>query len=688
MKPFLTALSSACFVIALGACSDRADPQDVPKPIKKIELQSGIDLANIDKRIRPQDDFYRHVNGKWLEKTQIPADKSNYGAFTELYEQSQQAMKTIIEKAAANTQAVKGSDEQKLGDFYNAYMNLSLTEAKGLQPLEQEFALVEKIGNKQALITALAELDKRATATPIGWYVNNDAKNSTTNALYILQSGIGLPDRDYYLKADEKFVNFRREYKTYIADLLRLIQHPSPETAAANILAFETQIAQAQWTRVDSRDANKRYNKMTPVELNQLMGADFDWSQFASHIGFDHADYIIVSQPSFFKALGELVSSQPLAVWQDYLRFHIIDSKAHLLNKTVVDRSFAFHSTVLSGVTEQKPRWKKAVDNANDIIGEIVGRLYVKDYFKPEAKIRMIELVDNLINAFELSIEQLDWMSAETKAAAKIKLAQFTPKIGYPDKWKDYSALEIEADDLVGNFVRYNLWLTQEYAGRIGKPVDRDEWFMTPQTVNAYFNPVNNEIVFPAAILQPPFFNLDAEDAVNYGGIGAVIGHEIGHGFDDQGAKYDGHGNLVNWWSDTDLAEFETRGSQLVKQYAAYKPFADANVNGELTLGENIGDLGGLTVALKAYQLSLAGKEGPLLDGYTSTQRFFLSWGQIWRRLYRDEELRRRLLTDSHSPSEYRVIGIVSNMPAFYQAFDVKQGDGMYIAPAERVKIW
>ncbi|MEM7151181.1 MAG: M13-type metalloendopeptidase, partial [Pseudomonadota bacterium] len=397
---------------------------------------------------------------------------------------------------------------------------------------------------------------------------------------------------------------------------------------------------------------------------------------------------LIVRQPSYFEKFADIFKNTDLTVWQNYLKFHFVSNYAQLLNKDLVDLKFNFYSTTLRGVEEQAPLWKQAVDASNSVLGEILGKVYVKENFPPEAKARMEELVDNVIKGYSVAIENLEWMSPETKVAAQEKLDKFTPKIGYPDKWKDYSDLVINPDELVGNYIRYSEWAYADMIAKLGKPVDRSEWHMTPQTVNAYYNPVNNEIVFPAAILQPPFFNLEADDAVNYGAIGAVIGHELGHGFDDQGAKYDGDGNLRNWWSESDLKQFEQRSAALVAQYNQYKPFEDASVNGELTLGENIGDLGGLTVAYKAYQLSLGDSKAPIIEGYTGDQRFFMGWSQIWRRKYRDEALRNRLMTDSHSPSHYRVIGILSNMPEFYQAFDVKEGDKMYIKPEDRVKIW
>jgi endothelin-converting enzyme len=649
-------------------------------------LKSGIEIANIDNSVRAQDDFYYHVNGNWLKTTEIPADKSNYGSFSALYDDSQKALRTILERAVQKTAETQSHDEQKLADFYSSYLDEAAREEIALAPLKPYLAQLDSVTNKTQLPDIMAKLLLQGGTSPFAWYVNNDAKNSSQNALYLYQSGLGLPDRDYYLKESEKFAKIRTQYVQYIEQVLLRTGEQKPKEAAALILKLETAIAQAQWSRVESRDATKSYNKLSLDDANALIPS-FDLKTYLSALGLQVSD-LIVNQPTYVEQLSQVVNEHSLATWKQYLVFHFVNNHAELLNKDMVDLKFNFFGKTLRGVQEQAPTWKKAVDASNEVLGELLGKIYVETYFPPEAKVRMTVLVNNLIQGFEQAINDLEWMSAETKIEAKKKLSKFTPKIGYPDKWRDYSQLTMSADDLLGNYVRYTQWAYADMAAKIGKPVDRSEWFMTPQTVNAYYNPVNNEIVFPAAILQPPFFNLEADDAVNYGAIGAVIGHELGHGFDDQGAKYDGEGNLRNWWSESDLAQFEDRGDKLVAQYAQFKPFEDANVNGELTLGENIGDLGGLTVSFKAYQLSLAGKASPVIDGYTGEQRFFMGWAQIWRRQYREQELRSRLMTDSHSPSHYRVIGVLPNMPEFYKAFDVKAGDKMYIAPDERVKIW
>ncbi|TMO72311.1 peptidase M13 [Pseudoalteromonas sp. S3785] len=691
MKKVTITAASIALALGLVGCGEKqqetqvADTATVAAPAEKT-LELGVDLANMDESVRAQDDFYYHVNGQWLAKTEIPGDKSNYGSFTQLYEESQKAMKAALESAAKNSNAKKGSDEYKIGAFYKSYMDKDTRDELGITPLQSSLNTIDSLDSKAELAPLMAKIQQQGASLPFGWFVNNDAKNSSEYALYLSQSGLGLPDRDYYLKDDEKFTKIRASYEQYITDILAKSGVENAADAAKSVIAFESALAQAQWSRVQSRDATKSYNKMTVAEASKLTG-DFDLAAFFKSAGVDTSD-IIVRQPSYLEGFADVYKETDLATWKNYLKFHFVSGYAQLLSTDLVDLKFDFYSTTLRGVKEQAPLWKKAVDASNSVLGEILGKVYVKDNFPPEAKARMEELVDNVIKGYGVAIENLEWMSPETKLAAQEKLNKFTPKIGYPDKWKDYSELTINPDDLVGNYIRYSQWAYSDMIAKLGKPVDRSEWHMTPQTVNAYYNPVNNEIVFPAAILQPPFFNLDADDAVNYGAIGAVIGHELGHGFDDQGAKYDGDGNLRNWWSESDLKQFEERTGALVAQYNEYKPFEDAGVNGELTLGENIGDLGGLTVAYKAYQLSLGDNKAPVIDGYTGDQRFFMGWSQIWRRKYRDEELRNRLMTDPHSPSHYRVIGILSNMPEFYDAFDVKEGDKMYIKPEDRVKIW
>lgn len=684
MSKITTLALGIALSLGLASCAS----QQAPQSQAEVKKASGIELENFDHQVRHQDDFYYSVNGKWLATTPIPADKSNYGAFSVLYEESQAALKQIIEEAAAKPNKAEGSVEQKIGDFFAAYMDSTLTDQLGIAPLKGQLADIAKTASHADIAALMGKLLTDGSGIPFGFYVNNDAKNSSQYGVYLYQSGLTLPDRDYYLKDDPKFVANREAMREYVRNLMSAAGYPHVDAAAANVANIELFIAQSQWSRVESRDANKAYNKMSLKELQQLMGG-FDFDGFAKAAGLTgKTQDVIVRQPSYFEKLGAEFGKFPVSAWQDYLAFHLVDSYAGLLSQQFVDLHFDFHSKTLMGIQEQKPRWKRAVDGADQVIGELVGKEYVARHFQPEAKARMESMIKNLIKGFEVSIDELEWMTPETKKAAQEKLSKFTYKIGYPDKWKDYSNLEIKADDLVGNYQRYARFEYQDMLAKLGKPIDRSEWHMTPQTVNAYYNPVMNEIVFPAAILQPPFFNMEADDAVNYGGIGAVIGHEISHGFDDQGAKYDGDGNLRNWWTDKDREEFQKRGAQLSAQYSQFEALPGKFVNGDLTLGENIGDLGGLTVALRSYHLSLNGKEAPVMDGLTGDQRFFVGWSQVWRRNYRDEELGRRLLTDPHSPSHYRAMGTPRNVEGFYKAFDLKPTDKMYLSEEDRVKIW
>lgn len=675
---------SIAFSLGLTACSNN----EASVPAMQLETKvSGVEKANFDTSVRHQDDFYYSVNGHWLANTPIPDDKSNYGAFSVLYEQSQNALKKIIDDAAAKPNKLNGSSEQKVGDFYVSYMNTDIVEQLGVSPLSEQLSDISLAKDHDDIASLMGSLLLSGVQIPFGFYVNNDAKNSTEYAVYLYQSGLTLPDRDYYLKDDEKFVENRAALNSYVTDIMTQAGSKDAKRVATSVAKIELFIAQSQWSRVESRDANKSYNKMDRAEL-QANTPEFDFVQFAASADISEVKEVIVRQKSYFEKFGAHFDDFTVSEWQDYLSFHLVDSYAELLSQNFVDLHFDFHSKTLMGIEAQKPRWKRAVDSADQVIGELVGKEYVKQHFQPEAKEKMELLIQDLIKGFEVSINELEWMTPETKVAAQEKLAKFTYKIGYPDKWRDYTELTIKPDELVGNYQRYAKFEYKTMLDKLGKPIDRTEWHMTPQTVNAYYNPVMNEIVFPAAILQPPFFNMDADDAVNFGGIGAVIGHEISHGFDDQGAKYDGDGNLRDWWTDADREEFQKRGAQLSAQYSRYEALPGKHVNGDLTLGENIGDLGGLTVAARSYNLSLNGKEAPVIGGLTGEQRLFVGWSQVWRRNYRDEELGRRLMTDSHSPSHFRAMGTPRNIPAFYQAFDLKEGDKMFLAPEERVKIW
>lgn len=689
MKKLTLAAASVALALGLTACN-KQDTTATPTPAVaavKAPLVSGVDSQYFDPAVKFSEDFFMAINGKWLAETEIPSDKASYGSFHVLADNSQKAVKAIIDEVSARTDLKAGSDEQKLGSFYNSFMDEATIEKLGLTPLTPQLDAIKAVTDKAQLPALFARLQRDGVGIPFGWFVNNDAKNSTEYAVYLGQGGLGLPDRDYYFKDDEASQKILTAYQQYLKDMFSLAGYADAEAAAQRVFALEKALAEHHWTRLESRNADKTYNKMSAADLNASMGT-FDWAGFAAGVKLAGVSDIIVRQPSYFEGFAKVLQATDLQSWQDYLSMKTIHGYADKLSSNFAERRFAFYGTTLSGIQEQQPRWKRAVDASDQVLGELTGKLYVERHFKPEAKARMEQLVANLIKAYELSINELEWMTAETKVAAQDKLSKFTPKIGYPDKWKDYSKLEIKADDLVGNFVRASHWGYDEMVAKLGKPIDKSEWFMTPQTVNAYYNPVNNEIVFPAAILQPPFFNMDADDAVNYGGIGGVIGHEIGHGFDDQGAKYDGNGNLRNWWTEQDKGQFQARGAKLIGQYNKFEPLPGVNVNGAVALGENIGDLGGMTVALKAYQLSLDGKEAPVLDGFTGEQRFFISWAQVWRTKFREEALRRQLSTGPHSPAHYRVIGVLPNIPQFYTAFDIKEGDAMYLPPEQRVKIW
>ncbi len=650
-------------------------------------LVSGVDLANLDASVRPQDDFFRYVNGTWLATTEIPADRTNTGVVMDLRDQAREDVQSIIEDVSSKDDLVPGSDEQKVADLYNSFMDTARLEELGMAPLEAELARINAIADKEELSGYFAHSGVIGAGGPFILYITVDGKESTRYAAHLYQSGLGLPDRDYYFNQDERSVELRAAYVDHIEKMFELAGFDDPAGAAEKLMALETELAAVQWTKVQNRDREATYNKFATDELGSL-GDGISWSAYLAEAGIDSQKDIIINQPSFVEGFNKIFAEASLEDWKSFLRWKLLDNYAAYLDSKLDDQNFDFYGRMLEGQQEQRPRWKRAVDAVNGSLGEVIGKVYVSRFFPPEAKTRMVELVENLRAAYGEAIDGLEWMSPETKAAARIKLAKFTPKIGYPDRWEDYSGLEIVPGDLVGNIMRANRFQFELDRGKLGGPIRKWEWVMTPQTVNAGYVATRNEVVFPAAILQPPFFNLEADDAVNYGAIGAVIGHEMGHGFDDQGSKYDGDGNLRNWWTEEDLAEFKQRTQALVDQYARFEVFDDLNVNGELTLGENIGDLAGLTIAYRAYQISLDGKEAPVLDGMTGDQRFFMGIGQVWKYKATDEAMRNRVLTDPHSPPEFRVLGPLPNMPEFYAAFDVKEGDGMYLPPEQRVKIW
>lgn len=649
-------------------------------------LSSGITLANMDTSVAPQQDFFRYVNGSWLDNTEIPADKARWGSFDELRENAEKQVLAIVQQLATEQHA-KGSDEQKIADLYHSFLDEQLAEVLGLNPLRGELAAIDNLKNHADLTALWGNWQRYRMGTPVAVYVGQDQKQSDQYITGASQSGLGLPDRDYYLKDDARSLELLQQYQAFIARLWTLAGFDNAEQVAADIVALEKQIAAAHWSRVQNRDRNATYNKLTLTELNKL-APGFDWQAFLTAADLGSINELVVRQPTYFTAFAKLQAQTPVKQWQQYLKFHVLRSNANNLNKAFVDASFDFYGKTLNGLQEQRSREKRAVSLVDNNLGFMVGKKYVEQYFKPEAKARMDQMIENLRVAFRQSIDELEWMSPVTKKQAQIKLAKFNTKIGYPDKWRDYSCVEINAADLIGNLRRSAECEYQRTIGRLGKPVDRTEWGMTPQTVNAYYSSTMNEIVFPAAILQPPFFNVEADDAVNYGAIGGVIGHEFTHGFDDQGRRSDGDGNLRDWWTEQDAAQFQQRAQLMVDQYSAFNPIDDLHLQGALGLGENIADLGGLTVSFKAYQNSLQGQSGAVIDGFTAEQRFFMGWGQVWRIKFRDEALRQQVITGPHSPGMYRVLGTLSNMPEFYQAFDVKPGDGMYRDEKVRVKIW
>jgi predicted metalloendopeptidase len=646
----------------------------------------GIDTTGLDRSVRPQDDFNRFVNGTWMERTEIPSDLSSYGSFVALRVESESAIRDIVEEAA-RADAPQGSELRKVGDFYASFLDTALVERRGLAPLRQELERIDGLPEASALPALLAHLQKVGVSGPVGVFVGQDQKDSDTYVVSVSQSGLGLPDRSYYLGDDARLAEVRRAYATYLGRLFTLAERPDPAGAAERVLALETKIAEAQWDRARSRDRDATYNKMTVAALDAKMPS-FAWNAFLAEGGMGAAAEVVVRQPDYLAKLDRILASTPVSTWREYLTASLLGAYADQLPSGFVDASFQFRGRTLSGLQEQRPRWKRGVSEVEGALGEAVGKLYVERHFKPEAKARMDALVKNLLAAFRAGIDDLEWMSPATKAEAQDKLAKFTVKIGYPDAWRDYAALDVRSDDLLGNAMRAARFRHEDMVGRLGGPVDRQRWGMTPQTVNAYYNSVNNEIVFPAAILQPPFFDVEADDAVNYGAIGAVIGHEISHGFDDQGRKSDGDGNLRDWWTAADARAFEERTERLGALFASYEPVEGMPINAQLTMGENIGDLSGLAVALRAYHMSLDGEEPPVIGGFTGDQRFFLGWAQVWRTKMRDEALRQQILTNPHAPGDYRAFVPLRNIDAFYRAFDVKAGDGMYLPPTERVKIW
>ena len=650
-----------------------------------MSLTSGIDSASLDPLVRPQDDLFRHYNGAWVREYEMPADRSSDGIFRKLHDEAEEQVRQIIETSSGVGEA------QKIGDLYKSFMDTDAIKARGISPIVDDLAAIDGITNLNEFLTVMARLEMRGIGGIFGAAIYPDAMDSNTNILYIGQGGLSLPDESYY--REEQFASIRTAFLDHVAKMCALVGIADGADLAKKILTLETEIATHHWDQVKDRDATLTYNKYSRAELESL-APHFLFDTWASNakVPAKAFESLVVCEPSFFESISAMFArfDAHRDAWVAWLKLNLVSASAAFLTDDIVQQNFEFYAKTLSGTPQIRDRWKRGVSVTQGALGEAIGKVYVEKHFPARAKEEMKVLVDYLLEAYRLSILELPWMSDETKKKALEKLTKFTPKIGYPDKWRDYSTLEISASDLIGN-----LWRIAEFdhayaIAKIGAPVDRDEWHMTPQTVNAYYNPLANEIVFPAAILQPPFFDLDAEMAANYGGIGATIGHEIGHGFDDQGSKYDGDGNMVDWWSDVDRAKFEELTSVLVAQFDALSPEStpDIHVNGAFTLGENIGDLGGLAIAYKAYKLALKGAQSPVIDGFTGDQRFFLSYAHSWRNKNRPEEVRRRIAIDPHSPDEFRCNQIVRNVQEFYDAFSVSEKDELWLAPSERVRIW
>ena len=637
----------------------------------------GFDMAGMDRSVQPGDDFYGFANGSWARNTPIPDDKSNYGMFTALADLSQERTREILD-------AAKGDPNSMIGRAYASYLDSATIEAKGLAPIQPWLAKVRAV-DKKGLAALLAEADRSGVQHFFGGYVGQDDKNPDVYIYNMRQGGLGMPDRDFYLKDNERNAKLQAAYLAHLQNVLTLAGENNAATRAQAIYDFEKKVAAVHWDKNDSSDATKTYNKLTIADLART-APGFDWATFIRGIGVKE-DSLLVAQPSAFAGEAKLLAEAPIAVIRDLLLVRSVDAFADVLPDAVAQESFSFFGTALSGTPQMQERWKRAVDFTTGNMGEAVGKDYVAKYFPPETKAEMDKLVQNVLAAMGRRIDGLTWMQPATKVKARQKLANFTTKIGYPDQWKDYSKLEIRADDLFGNALRANQFAHDDNIGRLGGPIRRWEWFMTPMTVNAYANFGMNEIVFPAAILQPPFFDPKADPAVNYGGIGAVIGHEVSHHFDDQGAKYDETGKLADWWTPEDVKAFEAAGQALIDQYSAYEVLPGEHLDGKFTLGENIGDLAGLTVAYDAYKASLGGKEAPVIDGLTGDQRFFLGWAQVWRRNYREQNLSQRITTDPHSPSIQRT-WVSRNLDPWYKAYQIKEGQKLYLAPKDRVHIW
>lgn len=696
---------SSLFILA--ACGSTPAPPPTEKPViaaKPVETVApvappaapvyqgkprlgtfGVDLEGMDASVKPGADFYKYAGGTWIKKNPIPADRARWGTFDALREESDVNVRKILDEEAKK-KLEKGSTAQKVTDMYAAYLDTAAIDKKGFAPAKKLLDAIAAAKTTDDIAKLMGRSDLPCKA-PIGLGVTLDQKNPDRYVVAVTQSGLGLPEREYYLKTDKQFTEIREKYEAHIGRVLAMIGDKASAANAKEILALETKIAEAHWPIAERRNRDKTYNARTIAELEKE-APKFPWKVYMKAHGFDKEASVIVRESTAMPKLSELFASTPVATWKAYVTYHFLRASADTLPVALDKEIFDFVGRTLNGQPEQRDRWKRGVGAVNGAVGDAVGELYVARHFTPKAKAAMDRLVENLRKGYASRIQKVEWMSPETKKVALEKLAAFRPKIGYPSKWKNYATLDVVAGDAFGNARRAEVWQHDDERSRLGKPTDRDEWFMAPQMVNAYYNATFNEIVFPAAILQPPFFDAEAESAVNYGAIGGVIGHEMGHGFDDQGAKSDANGVLRNWWAPSDVDAFKKRTDVLVDQYAAFEPLPGIKVNGKLTLGENIGDIGGITVAHEAYNLSLEGKPAEVIAGLTGDQRFFFGWAQVWRSLYRDEALRNQVLSDPHSPAMYRVNGVVRNVDAWYAAFGIKEGDPLYLAPEKRVKIW
>jgi putative endopeptidase len=682
----LAASIALAFAAAASLAAGPAAPATLASPTPGgAALASGLEKSGMDPSVRPQDDLFRSMNGQWLKTTAIPADKSDWGTFTQLEDRSNEQVKALVEGLAAQPQKA-GTNGQKIADDYRAFVDVTAIDQAGLAPAAPALKEVDNVADAGALVALLGRWEG-LLSLPLDVSTLPDFDKPEIYAAVMGQGGLGLPDRDYYLKNDPRFAKARAAYVAYLGKLFELAGDAQSHAHAAAVMALETRLAQAQWDQVRLRDPKKAYNPKTPAQLAAL-APGVDWNAFAAAASLPAGGTVVVMQPSYVAALAGLVKSQPLATWKLYLKAHRLDADALVLPAGFRDASFAFHGQAIEGLEQQRPRWQLAMDDLDAALGEAVGELYVARHFPPAAKARAQELVGNLMKAYSASIDGLTWMSPQTRQAAHEKLSKYTTKIGFPDRWRDYSKLEIVAGDAFGNDERAGAFEYHRKIVRVGQRVDRTEWGMTPQTVNAYYEPTTNEIVFPAAILQPPFFDASADDAVNYGAIGAIIGHEISHGFDDEGSQFDGDGRLRNWWTPADRKAFDAITGRLVAQYAGYEPLPGKHLNGKLTLGENIADLSGLQIAFKAYKLSLGGKPSPVIDGLTGEQRFYLGWAQAWRSKIRDERLLESIVRNPHAPDGFRAIGAAVNADGFHEAFGTKPGDGMWKAPADRIRLW